>query len=52
VDKAPLTADLAAGLAFGRGRIKTSLAWVYQTRRFRTQDLNPWFAGLNITWMY
>jgi lipid A 3-O-deacylase len=51
VDKTPLTADLAAGLAFGRGRIKASLAWVYQTRRFRTEELKPWFASLNITWM-
>jgi len=51
VDKKPLTADLVAGLAYGRGRIKTSLAWVYQTRRFRTEKLHPWFATLSFIWM-
>jgi lipid A 3-O-deacylase len=48
VDKLPFTVDIAAGIAVRRGRLKASLAYVYQTKRFKGQELKPLLGSLNI----
>ena len=40
--------DIAAGIAVRRGRLKASLAYVYQTKRFKGQELKPLLGSLNI----
>ena len=48
VDKMPFTVDIAAGIAVRHGRLKANLAYVYQTKRFKGQELKPLLGSLNI----
>ena len=52
VDKLPFTVDIAAGIAVRHGRLKASLAYVYQTKRFKGQELKPLLGSLNIAVLF
>jgi lipid A 3-O-deacylase len=52
VDKIPFTADFTAGLALRHKRLKASMLYAYQTRRFRGQMLKPLIGSLNLALMF
>jgi lipid A 3-O-deacylase len=52
VEKLPLTADLAAGLALKYKRLKACLSYTYQTQRFYGQHLRPVFGSLDLALLF
>jgi len=52
VDKLPFTIDIAAGIAVRHRRLKADLAYVYQTKRFKGQELKPLLGSLNIAVLF
>ncbi len=52
VQKLPLTADLAAGLALRYRRFKACLSYTYQSQRFFGQHLRPVFGSLDIAFLF
>lgn len=52
VDKLPLTADITTGLALRHKRLKASMIYAYQTRRFRGQELKPFIGSLSLALLF
>jgi hypothetical protein len=52
VQKLPLTADLAAGLALRYRRFKACLSYTYQSQRFFGQHLRPVFGSLDLSLLF
>lgn len=52
VDKLPFTADISTGIAFRHRRLKASLTYVYQTKRFKGQELKPFLGSLNFALVF
>lgn len=52
VDKIPFTADITTGLALRHKRLKASMLYAYQTRRFRGQRLKPLIGSLNLALLF
>ncbi len=52
VDKLPLTADITTGLALRHKRLKASMIYAYQTRRFRGQNLKPLIGSLSLALLF
>jgi lipid A 3-O-deacylase len=52
VDKIPFTADITTGLSLRHKRLKASMLYAYQTRRFRGQRLKPLIGSLNLALLF
>jgi len=52
VDKRPFTMDLLLGMSIRVGRFNFSYAYVFWTKKFKTESIGQVFASLNLSYSY